>query len=1495
MRLRLLLVVLLLIVGATAPDAQYARLRILLHAPPAAGMVNVPDVVGLSEAAATSSITGVGLILGTVSHSTSPTVPSGDVISESPTAGTSVALGSAVNITVSIGPAGTACTSHPCIWLDTATLAVLETKEAAMDADWLTIKGAADALLSVNMASFTVTGVTKAASAEFTISEAVPWSTTALVYIGGGTGTGSTAWGTLNRTTAGYADEGVIATKTGTNTFTVPINTSAVIPSFAGETIAIFAPGWDRFLSDGCYNGDCWRGDQFALGLAYKVTGTAAYCTKAREQLRYIAKIGKSGINAPVSTNSDGYPVRNVAYGYGLGLDWCHDQLTMQEISDLCDAQAVFHDWIIAPADATHSDPLTVYRDPSENHWGGMVYGFGIASLAMQTDCARGDEIATYWRNEFDTVAEASFAPGGDLEGGFQYEGHTYGNSHWRGLMEYLAAIKSATGEDIASTSRIPVALARNLIYAVKPNGWQFHDEADYAGNCTGVGQPLMSLELIPALAGHVEAEWMQYYYDSVITAEPTFGCTPSPAGGYKLMWYNAAATATDYTATEPLAYFSPGDKHTSWRTDWTSSSVWATMKGSVQTNVNLGHENKLAGHIGLQRGSDYFLVNANTWKGSTGVSGTPENFNGGRARGLSMYGNTLYHQDGGNYTFSGDDYKGGQGVWGVNDDAYTQHQEDTPEGWAYQKAKLDRAYCMNEVGCSIGSGSPSLTDWHRSVFFEGSGVLVVYDYSTHWVDSAVDAWMLWHLNMSAAPSTASNVVSQTIGSSKMYLKVFAGTGLASTITESRDTTLANGTGTNITYRETVTDASPGLTFRTLTGIVVGASGMSLPTMSTFTSTGSTMYGTQITDSAGTIHVNLFSADNTTQTGVTYAVTATGTLEHHVPDLTPLTQYYITQDGTRRFTRVSSSAGVIAFTSTNGGTFVVSAGTDQVAGGYYDYGSYVKYAGLITPGSGETFTAPAELRLIGLGFDNSPAGGSFRVADYVEFYSGDDLLATVQDTDNDEYWVLKTRVTGLAAGTHKIWERAYFSGGTYADSPVHTITVNAAPTYAETITLSADLDISGLNYSKDGSTGARIKFVGNGYRVVGTPTSFLCDYCEFFDMGDRTATADSGLTLTLSGSGTFTLTNSRFETSDITSIAMNSSGTMTITGNTWGSNNRQPLGNNAAGSGQAHGSYPILSLTGSGAGAKTLQSNNVGAGWIAISSPNWTIGGTTSALGNILQGARVGIFLSSGFTAPGGWGHNYANHLYLGGWSEGSVYELGNVTGLTIEHDIVTGSSWPIRGLSSELRYSLVTSGGGTEGNVWTGTSPANIHHNILWAACGGRGIIYQINGATGTTIRNNTIEEVDKVTCNSGTSYVELTSGTATFNSNLVLRSVSPAVYVSGATVTASYNAFYDILSPSAHYSDARATPTGEVSGDTNPGVTGYTDENVPTPWNYSDVWTRTKTVAQILADWRTAYTPTSGVIDNGDTATYGAGNDQGAVGAGTSNANDLFGTTTP
>ena len=89
------------VAGSSITEGTQVNLVVSLGPPP----VTVPNVVGMTQSAATSAITAVGLIVGTVTSQSSNTVSSGNVISESPVAGTSIPQASAVNLVVSTGPA----------------------------------------------------------------------------------------------------------------------------------------------------------------------------------------------------------------------------------------------------------------------------------------------------------------------------------------------------------------------------------------------------------------------------------------------------------------------------------------------------------------------------------------------------------------------------------------------------------------------------------------------------------------------------------------------------------------------------------------------------------------------------------------------------------------------------------------------------------------------------------------------------------------------------------------------------------------------------------------------------------------------------------------------------------------------------------------------------------------------------------------------------------------------------------------------------------------------------------------------------------------------------------------------------------------------------------------------------------------------------------------------------------------------------------------------
>ena len=71
-------------------------------------MVSVPDVTGMTQAAATAALADAGLTLAEVKQAANATIAAGTVITQSPSAGTEAPQGSPVTITVSTGPAPSA-------------------------------------------------------------------------------------------------------------------------------------------------------------------------------------------------------------------------------------------------------------------------------------------------------------------------------------------------------------------------------------------------------------------------------------------------------------------------------------------------------------------------------------------------------------------------------------------------------------------------------------------------------------------------------------------------------------------------------------------------------------------------------------------------------------------------------------------------------------------------------------------------------------------------------------------------------------------------------------------------------------------------------------------------------------------------------------------------------------------------------------------------------------------------------------------------------------------------------------------------------------------------------------------------------------------------------------------------------------------------------------------------------------------------------------------
>jgi hypothetical protein len=541
-----------------------------------------------------------------------------------------------------------------------------------------------------------------------------------------------------------------------------------------------------------------------------------------------------------------------------------------------------------------------------------------------------------------------------------------------------------------------------------------------------------------------------------------------------------------------------------------------------------------------------------------------------------------------------------------------------------------------------------------------------------------------------------------------------------------------------------------------------------------------------------------------------------------------------------------------------------------------------RYVAMVAPVSGESFTAPTSLRLIAAGKDpnvfvNSPTEGHGANAAKVEFYVDDDLVL-MQTGDQAEYYVFKGFISGVAAGQHRVWARAYYTAPTLIlDSVPVLINVAAPPSYGSTMDLAADVTASGSAYQIVGSTGARVRVNGNGHVLKGggAGTQITLQHVDFFGMGSASATQNPGIQL-LTGTG-LVVEDCTFDGSNPLDFTVDGSATVSVAGNTFRSNMRQPIGQFPDSMNQS--SYPVVTFHGSSTVAKSFRGNNVGAGWILFTTTqNWLVGGDNDGDANVLMGPRVGLYADRATAMQ--FRGNYSHHIYYGGWSQGSNFELGGGASMLAEHNVIIGSSWPVRGVGGEFRYNLVTDAGHEW--LWATNDGAYVHHNVFLGGDDDVGGIFILYGPKNVRIQNNTIDGLAGPMFKTS---VELDDGTVSLTSNLFLNAPKTAVTMTGGSLTADYNAFWRSTVP--FYSDQRA-PGHDTSLDPKlanpPTVTLDFDESM--------VWTRALGVREVLRSYRARYTPQAGssVIDSGDPA-GGAGNDIGAVGAGAANAADLFG----
>jgi hypothetical protein len=559
---------------------------------------------------------------------------------------------------------------------------------------------------------------------------------------------------------------------------------------------------------------------------------------------------------------------------------------------------------------------------------------------------------------------------------------------------------------------------------------------------------------------------------------------------------------------------------------------------------------------------------------------------------------------------------------------------------------------------------------------------------------------------------------------------------------------------------------------------------------------------------------------------------------------------------------------------------VVVSANANVSGG--------RFVHMKSPLGGQKFTAPATLRVFAAAFDPTgqscgASGTADRCADRVDFYVGDTLMAQVPKSQS-EYWIFKTSFGGVGPGTHRVWARAiYTNPAATLDSEPMWVTVEPPPVYAQTIDLTQDVVLSGAqDFERIGSPTGRIRINGNGHRITsasGWTGRLTLKHVDVFGLGPSNVPTPA---IAVGTANSVQIEDSTFDTTGTVSLFLTGTATASIRRNEFRSNMTMPESQQPEFGPDS--SYPAIEISGGSTAPKFFQGNTIGVGWADFrNADNWLIGGGEGD-GNVVIGPRGGIWAQNmERTVVRG---NLSYHVYYGGWSQGNNMEIGGSDDIVIEHNVIGGGSWPIRSLGGTLRYNLVLDAGHQW--LWITGSDAIVHHNVFVGGDAEVAGIWAIGTPQNVEIYNNTIDGLNV----QGVRPVRVDpSASASLHSNAIVNIRDPSAVRVDGVLDADYNLFSGQQGTPRNYSDNRFPPhdAGGQNEQVNPQFL-----EAPEPWRYGwdDLWTRRVTVSQVLANYRTRYTPAPGspLIDTGEPI-FIAGNDIGAVGAGQQASDDLFG----
>jgi len=174
------------------------------------------------------------------------------------------------------------------------------------------------------------------------------------------------------------------------------------------------------------------------------------------------------------------------------------------------------------------------------------------------------------------------------IPGAYGMQGQ-YAVNTWIDILHIFANYKQVTGTDLLSSLQWTSHIVPAIIHATKPDLQTYYDGGDWTN-------PATAASFIPTVQA-----FLQLFPDD-------------PTAPYARQWLKdtgqtpPSGPIKDYKTDYAPAYFALGSGPVYARSDWSANAVWTSLQ-SGQLFADHQHEDQ--GHITIQRGGDYLLVNA--------------------------------------------------------------------------------------------------------------------------------------------------------------------------------------------------------------------------------------------------------------------------------------------------------------------------------------------------------------------------------------------------------------------------------------------------------------------------------------------------------------------------------------------------------------------------------------------------------------------------------------------------------------------------------------------------------------------------------------------------------------------------------------------------------------------------------------------------------------------------------------------------------------------